>query len=327
MYLVVYPFFFAQQMQVLEVLVFETQLQERHPEIQVCEHYVTETQVQEIQSKMLVLQVQLRETKPRAWITKIFPGTPVQQIKPGTHCIEIQVPLTQLQEIPPETHVLVTHTKEQGAPVAHLVEEIQPISMWLERKTLSSDIFFNLIVPLSIIYSAVPIIVRQCYIKRKLRDHSKDAAVFTALVAAKDLKKGNPVKASLSIDRLLIALSHLLAKKSVDLEMSHVSPEHLMHITPHKIRKRAVFQVVQASKDTTGFQKKLRELARGLQSNADSGYLAAHEFLIWLDKETKCYHDSSQSFFEKHPTLRTATEHLGPPIIAALGGIVVLLLG
>lgn len=361
MYLVVYPFFFIQQTQVPAVLVLETQVQERPPEIQVREYYATETQVQEIQSEMLVLVVQLRETKPRAWVPKVSPGTPVQEIQLGTHCIEISVPVTQLQNIPPGTqrlkiqvpvvqlqeipsgtkqleiqvpvtqlqeiqsgtHILVTHMQELQVPVAHILE-IQPITLWLERQAPISDILFEVILGVGILFPAVPIVIQQCYIKRKLRALSKDAAVFAALVAAEDLKRGDPVRASLSMDKLLIALSHLLAQKSVDLEMSHVPPEDLMHITPRNIRRKAIFQAVQASEDTTDFQNKLCELASGLQSNADAGYLAAHKFLIWLNQKTESDHEASQSFFEKHPTLRTVIVYLGPSTVAALGGIVIL---
>ena len=97
-----------------------------------------------------------------------------------------------------------------------------------------------------------------------------------------------------------------------------------MHVAPEKIHRKAVFQAIQASEDTKGFQERLRDLAIELHGNMDKGYLPAHEFLAWLDQETKlCQVGYSESFFERHPTLGTVIPYLAP-IATALGGIAAL---
>lgn len=184
----------------------------------------------------------------------------------------------------------------------------------------------SVIAPLlyDVILTAVPIVIQQCVIKRSKRQNSGQACIFVALTAAEDLEQGNLVRASLSMDRLLSALSDFIKQTLVPLEAISVTAQDLMHVTPEKIHREAVFQAIQTSKDTKGFQERLRDLAIGLHGNMNEGYLPAHKFLAWLDQETKLYQKTySKSFFERHPTLRTVIPYLAP-IATALGGIAIL---
>ena len=176
-----------------------------------------------------------------------------------------------------------------------------------------------LIVTVLIIYATVPVVIQWCIIKQRLRELAKDACIYTAMSAAEDLERGNPVRASLSMGELLLALSDLLEQESVVLGVNSVTPMEIMHVTPRKIPKRAVFRAVQANEDTKDFQERLRNLSVGLPGNIQADYLVAHQFLVWLDRKTEPYQHASQNFLDKHPTMKI----LGPSILAALALIVV----
>ncbi len=183
-----------------------------------------------------------------------------------------------------------------------------------------------IIVVLGLFYIIILIFIRLCYIPWRLGQLSKDAAVFAAIVAAEDLERGNPVKASLSMDRLLSALSNFLGQKLVPLGASLVTPQDFMHITPSKMPRRAVFRAVQASEDTKDFQERLGNVAIGLSGKVDAGYLAAHQFLVWLDQKAEPYRKGSQSFLDKHPILKTMLLEVAPVILPFAGAIVVAIL-
>lgn len=332
-----------------EVLVLVTRVQEiqqemleipeEMPETLVQEIPVPKTQLKEIQPGMLEIRVPVTQWLEIQVPETRVPVTHVLEIQPETQWLEIQVELTKWLE----RQVPKMERLEIFVPVAQVQEKIQPETQWLailvsvaqlqemqpEEQELVAEvpepeIPFYLIVWICIVYSTVPIVIQQCVIKPKQRRLSRKACIFVALAAAEDLEKSDPVRAALSMDKLLLALSDLLGQKSIALGMSAVPPGEYMHITPGKIPKRAVFQAIQASEDTNDFQERLRHLASGLRSKVDTGYLATHKFLAWLDWKTKDYQEASKSFFEKRPTLRTIIVYLGPPTVAALGGIAIL---
>ena len=316
-----------------EVLVLVTQVQERQePEARVLEIQMPETQLREIKPGMLEIRVPvtqwLEEKGPKVVVAPecqlLEIQVPVAQwLKrqvPEMQWLEIFVPVTQVQEkIRPETQYLAILVL-----VAQL-QEIQPETQWLVAHVPEAGILFYGMVGICIVYSAVPIVIQQCVIKRSKRRLSRKACIFLALTSAKNLKEGNPVRASLSMDRLLLALSDFIRQKLVPLGAIWVTPEDFLHVTPEKIPRRAVFQAIQDKEDTKDFQERLHNLEKGLRGKGDAGYLAAHKFLTWLDQKTEPYHEAySKSFFERHPTLRTIIVYLGPPTVAALGGITIL---
>jgi len=182
------------------------------------------------------------------------------------------------------------------------------------------------IVVLGLFYIIILIFIRLCYIPWRLGQLSKDAAVFAAIVAAKDLKRGNPVKASLSMDRLLPALSDFLGQESVTLGVSSVTPKKIMHVTPERIPIRAVFRAVQANEDTKDFQERLRDLVVGLRGKVDVRYIAVHQFLVWLNQKAEPYREGSQSFLDERPILKTMLLQVAPIILPFAGAIVVAIL-
>jgi len=182
------------------------------------------------------------------------------------------------------------------------------------------------IVVLALLYVIILIFIRLCYIPWRLGQLSKDAAVFAALVASEDLERGNPVKASLFMDRLLSALSDFIRQKLVPLGASFVTPQDFMHITPSKIPRRAVFRAVQANEDTKDFQERLGNIAIGLSGKVDAGYLAAHQFLVWLNQKAEPYRKGSQSFLDERPILKTMLLEIAPIILPFAGAIVVAIL-
>ena len=318
-----------------EVLVLVTQVQEKKvPEAQVLEIPIPVTQLQEIQPG--ILEVRMPVTQ---WLSRGAPETPV--LKPETRVLEIQVPVAQwLKRQVPEMQVL-----EIQVPAAQL-QETQPETQWLgiqvpvtqlqeiqgkEALVLvtqvpESEKFFYLLVGICIAYCAVPIAIRQWVIKRRIGKFSKEACIFAAMVASEDLERGNPVRASLSIDKMLSALSNLLEQKLVTLGVSSDTPRKFMYVMPATIPRKAVFRAVQASEDTKDFQESLRNLAIGLRDNADEGYLAAHQFLVWLDKNTESYKQASKTFLDKRPTLRTVLLNICPVILPPLAVIVTAIL-
>ena len=182
------------------------------------------------------------------------------------------------------------------------------------------------IVMMGLLYVLALIVIRLCYIPWRLGQLSKDAAVFAAIVAAEDLERGNPVRASISMDRLLSALSNFLGQKLVLLGTHYVAPQAFMHITPGKIPRRAVFRAVQASEDTKDFQERLGNVAIGLSGKVDAGYLAVHQFLVWLDQKAEPYRKGSQSFLDKRPILKTMLLEVAPVIFPFASAIVVAIL-
>jgi len=182
------------------------------------------------------------------------------------------------------------------------------------------------VVVLGLLYVIAFIVIRWRYIKWRLGKLSKEACIFAAIVAAEDLDGGNAVRACLSMDRLLLALSDFLGQKLVALGVSFVTPGEIMQVTPETIPKRAVFRAIQAIGDTKEFQERLRDLAIGLHGNEDAGYPAAHQFLVWLDRKAEPYRRISQSFLDKRPTLRTMLLKVAPVFLPAVSAIVVALL-
>ena len=183
-----------------------------------------------------------------------------------------------------------------------------------------------IIVVLGLFYIIILIFIRLCYIPWRLGQLSKDAAVFAAIVAAEDLERGNPVKASLSMDRLLSALSDFLGQKLVPLGAIFVTPRDFMHITPSKIPRRAVFRAVQANEDTKDFQERLGSVAIGLSGKVDADYPAAHQFLIWLNQKAEPYRKGSESFLDERPILKTMLLEVAPVILPFAGEIVIAIL-
>jgi len=188
-----------------------------------------------------------------------------------------------------------------------------------------------IIMAVLLLYLAIPIVIRQGYFKRRVSRLSKEACVFVALVAAEELERGDPVTASLSMKKLLLALSDFLGQKfrlrlSSAAPSKYIFPSKYMQVTPETIPKRAVFRAIQASGDTKEFQERLRDLAIGLHGNEDAGYPTAHQFLVWLDRKAEPYRRISQSFLDKHPTLRTMLLKVAPVILPAVSAIVVALL-
>ena len=317
-----------------KVLVLVTQAQERQAlETQLLEKEVPETTLREIKPTILEIRMPLTQ-----WASRQGPEAVI--LKPEIQVLSIKVPVTQwLKRHVPDMQML-----EIQVPVA-LLQKKQPEKQWLGIQVTiaqlqeiqgmeelvfvayepEAEILFYGVMGLCIIYSAVPIVIQQCVVKRNKRRLSKKASIFVALAAAEDLEEGNPVRASLSMDRLLSALSDFIRQKLVPLGAIWVTPQDFMHVTPETIPRRAVFQAIQASEDTNVFQERLRNLAIGLQGNIDEGYLAAYKFLAWLDRETGRYQETySKSFFEKHPSFKTILVYLGPPTFAALGGIIVI---
>ena len=179
------------------------------------------------------------------------------------------------------------------------------------------------IVVMGLLYVIVLLVIRW-HIRCSLSKCSKDASIFTALVAAEDLEKGDPVRASLYMDRLLPALSDFLRQKLVALGASSVAPQDFMHVTPETIPRRAVRRAIQADEDTKDFQERLGNLAIGLAGNMDTGYLAAHQFLVWLDRRTGDY--QQKSFLDRRPTLKTILLKVAPVILPFASAIVVAIL-
>lgn len=182
------------------------------------------------------------------------------------------------------------------------------------------------VVGLGLLYIVAFILIRWRIIKEILGRLAKEACVFAAIVAAEDLDGGNAVRACLSMDRLLLALSDYLELKLVPLGLSSAAPSKYMQVTPETIPKRAVFRAIQASEDTKEFQESLRDLAIGLHGNEDAGYPAAHQFLVWLDRTAEPYRKISQSFLDKRPTLRTMLLKVAPVFLPPVSAIVVVLL-
>ena len=179
---------------------------------------------------------------------------------------------------------------------------------------------------LGLLYVIALIVIRWRYIKWRLGQLSKEACVFAAIIAAEDLGEGNPVRASLSMDRLLSALSDFLGQKLVTLGVSSVTPQDFMHVTPETVPRRAVRRAIQANEDTKDFQERLHNVAIGLCGNVDAGYLAAHQFLVWLDRKTESYQQASKSFLDKRPALRTMLLNVFPVILPPVAGIVTAVL-
>jgi len=209
--------------------------------------------------------------------------------------------------------------------VVNLLEEESTTNEKVIAPGLDQRWSLPIVVALSLFYVTLPIGWRP-YMKRRLGPLSTEACVFLAIVTAEDLERVNPVRASVSVDRLLLALSDFLGQKLVALGVSLVTPKDFMYITPETIPKRAVRRAIQASQDTKDFQERLCNLAIGLRGNVDAGYCAAHQFLVWLDKKAESYRLESQSFLDKRPTLRTIVLQIAPIIVPPVSAIIIVLL-
>ena len=216
-----------------------------------------------------------------------------------------------------------------------LVFAVYPYVEWLVRTFIPAGLPWEVTVPeveeawrlpavvgLSLLYVITLYVIRWRYIKWELGRLSKGACIFAAIVAAEDLERGNPVRASLFMDRLLLALSDFLGQKLVAVGTSFATPQDFMHVTPETIPRRAVHRAIQANEDTKDFQERLRNVAIGLRGKVDVRYLAAHQFLVWLDQKTESYQQASKSFLEKRPALRTMLLKVAPVILPPFALIV-----
>lgn len=175
------------------------------------------------------------------------------------------------------------------------------------------------IVGIGLAYTAFPILFQRQVTRRRLGRLSREACIFAATSAAEDLRRGNSVRASLAMDRLLSALSDLLGQKLVALGTTSVAPRDVMHATPQTIPRRAVFEAIQSSGETKDFEEELDHLVIELGGDADKGYIAAQKFLVWLGQKSETYKAGSETLLEKHPTFKAIVQIVGPIIVPPLG--------
>lgn len=178
---------------------------------------------------------------------------------------------------------------------------------------------------LLIVGLAVPSSIFNYYFYRRLTKRilsrlSQEACFYAAAITAENLEKGNMLEASLSMDRLLFALSDFLRRKSLSLGFGSVAPIDIMHVTPATIPRKAVLRAIQTRGDSKDFQEKLHDLVTGLRGNPDTGNVAINKFLVWLDQETKDYQKGSQTFEDKHPTL---VRVIGPAVLVPIGLVII----
>ena len=166
-------------------------------------------------------------------------------------------------------------------------------------------LYLAMIIVAGVIYFVVIAFTRFFIIPKRLGGFSQYASIYTATVAAEELKKGNTVLASLSLDNLLLTLSDFLKQKLVCLGPYSVAPVDFMHIKPESISKLEVFKTIEINKDTSDIQKELEVLATRLHGDPCEGYLAANRFLIWLDNKVEPHHTGHPSIRDKHQYLKT----------------------
>ena len=330
-----------------DVLVLVTHLQDIQSDTHALEIELPETQLREIQPEILEIRVPVTK-----WLSRQEPQVLILQ--PETETLEIEVPVAQWLK----RHVSEMQMLEIQVPVA-LLQEMQSETQWLgiqmtiaqlqevqgteglvvvaqiPKPAIISDWFFWL----SIFYVLFYVAYHQFLMKPRKRRLSKNACMFLARIAAESLEQGNKVRASMSMNKLLSALSDFMRQKLVSLETrpsarqnflvaalaapinffvgTRDAPRSFVYVSPEKIPRKAVYQAIQASEDTGDFQEMLRDLIIGLDGNVDEGYLSASKFLIWLDKKTESYQKVySQSFFDRYPTLKTGLTYAGPIIVA-----------
>lgn len=179
-----------------------------------------------------------------------------------------------------------------------------------------------------LVYASIPMLMRYYQFKYQVGPLSKKACVYLSLIAATALERDDPITASLSIKKLLIAISDLVKQdfrlKEVSLAPSKfISPSKYMQVTSDTIPKKAVFRAIQDSRDNNEFQEQLRDLAIELHKNENLSYIIIHRFLYWLNHSVKRYRKISQSFLDKRPNLKVILIKVVPVVLTTSSAIIV----
>jgi len=113
--------------------------------------------------------------------------------------------------------------------------------------------------------------------------YKKEATIFAALTACEELDSGDSVRASLSTDRLIKALSRLLERERLAFADQKFPLRDHLFLNPNRIRSRSIQKYIQATDSTEQFKMELRQLASSLSENKIPIYLAAQRFLAFLN--------------------------------------------
>lgn len=156
---------------------------------------------------------------------------------------------------------------------------------------------------------------------------SQDVVFCTAVSAAEQLEEGDPIKASLLVDKLLAALSHFLRHKSVKIGPWGFTAKlkDLLYVHPESVPRKAILGAIQDSgSEMPEFSQHFYSFAQGLSSESErDNYIVTQNFLSWLINKSEKYKLKPAGLWERHPGFKDILLSIILPIIGAIIVLVV----
>lgn len=195
--------------------------------------------------------------------------------------------------------------------------------------TLITESFLVIVAMIS--YMAVYIIIlivltfRQG--RRRLRMRSQDAALYAAVSAAERMESGTIIEASSYATELVVALSHLTERESVNAKPWKFSLKNVLYVRPGDIRREAILEAIQdTALERDEFIERFYAIALSLYSDtAETLHMSVKDFLSWLSNNCVRYGAPPMTVWERHPNYRPSLEVaavVGVPIIGAIAIII-----
>jgi len=151
---------------------------------------------------------------------------------------------------------------------------------------------------------------------------SQDALCYASVSAAEQLEEGDPVKASIWVDKLLGALPYFLKHKSVKIDPWGFSAKltDLLYVHSERLPRKAMLSAIQDSgSEIHEFSQHFYSFAEGLSSeNEKDNYIVTQNFLSWLINKSEKYKLKPMGLWERHPGLKDILPILGMIIVLVL---------
>ncbi|GEM_PF-7089172 len=193
-----------------------------------------------------------------------------------------------------------------------------------QKASLIVSTILNLAVLSSIIAVALVIIFFTAkYDRVKL---SRAAVIYTVKSTIDDLDDEDLIKAALSLNMMLLAISDYLSQKSLRLGELEFSPVKYIGIDSSSIIKRNLSFYLQSRCDTADLKLRLSKMATSLISNNRLAYRDISDLMIWLGRDTEDIGETEKNFTDKHQSLMKllplVLSFVGPLIVATIGFVI-----
>jgi len=111
----------------------------------------------------------------------------------------------------------------------------------------------------------------------------KEVIIFSALSTSDELSRGDFIKSSVTIDKLIHALSQILNYDKITFVDETFPIKKLLSINPDQINKKSIHKYLQLKENCNEISGELNKLVNSLINSTESNYLAIQRFLVFLN--------------------------------------------